>query len=136
DLELLKGIPNIPRSFLANPEDALARLLIERDRLDEAEPLVLSALDHVRADLSNDDWRVGFAEVLIGRYLLARERFAEAELRLNDGYQLLHKAGKDSRDEGRYAISTLISLYDAWHRPDRAERWRTALRQSLPATMR
>jgi serine/threonine-protein kinase len=103
--------------------NALGRFLSERARCDEAEPLLREGLDVLRRE-APEHRTTTEAKRLLGYCLGELERFAEAEDWLVQSYQAMRAAG-DARTMS--ALENLVSLYDAWGKPEQAETYRSLL---------
>ncbi|NOT31485.1 MAG: tetratricopeptide repeat protein, partial [Planctomycetes bacterium] len=107
-------------------------ILLARDDLDGAEPL-LAELVEVRERIQPlDEWRLASARQLYGRCLARLERYAEAESQLLKACETLahHPEALPSAATG--ARTGILALYAAWDQAEpgqsiaaRAERWQT-----------
>ena len=75
----------------------------------------------------SDDWQRCFADSLLGASLAGEKKYAAAEPMLFDGYR-----GMDARKEkiavpDRYhldrARESIVQLYQAWGKPEKAAKW-------------
>jgi hypothetical protein len=68
---------------------------------------------------------------MLGQALLGQQRYGDAELLLEQGYEgMKQRADKISpahRSRLTEALERLVHLYDAWNRPVQAARWRKEL---------
>jgi len=70
----------------------------------------------------------------LGDALMGQLRYADAEpVFLLAANGILTGSGF-AEDEKRLAIGRVISLYDAWGKPDKAAEWRAKLPKEAPAT--
>jgi serine/threonine protein kinase len=131
---------------------ALGWVLTKTGRAKEAEPLLREGLDICRKRLPRNDWFTAHNESLLGGCLLEQRQYPQAEPFLLSGYKgLLMAAGMPPvtdhwpirPDEGlhespgapperiRQALERIISLYEAWGKPDQATVWRAKKLTSL-----
>jgi serine/threonine-protein kinase len=109
---------------------ALADFHLEQGETGVAEELVREALDVQEATLPADHWRIAYARTLLGHCLAARSQFQEAEPLLLDGYDALQTA-RGAKDRCvQKTLRRLVSLYEAWDRPDRTAAWSAVLATS------
>ncbi|MHC4427240.1 MAG: tetratricopeptide repeat protein [Planctomycetota bacterium] len=110
--------PHVPDSA-----SDLAWLLCVRGKLDEAETTLRQSLElQQRVNGPDHPWtrRTSFR---LGRCLLAQKRYAEAEPLLLYGHSGVWSAVVEN--EGlRERVQTLIDLYDAWSKPEKAAEYR------------
>jgi eukaryotic-like serine/threonine-protein kinase len=99
------------------------RLLTARGRPHEAEPVQRAALDALAASYREDDARIAEARRALGETLVAQRRFDEAEPILMASFDALRGRTGQQVQRARTARS-LVALYQAWNRPERAEAFR------------
>ena len=58
---------------------------------------------------------------------MAMERYGEAESGLLEAYEILISAPAPEQVRSNDAIKTLIELYEAWDKPDKAAEWLSKL---------
>ena len=113
---------------VARHEVGLARIYLDQGRPGAAEPLLLHALQVQRAGAGARDWRLGSTESLLGAAYTKLSRFAEAEPHLLRAFQILKvtpgSEGQETR-EARANLARLVTLYEAWGKPERAARYRS-----------
>ena len=109
----------------------LASLLLQRGETDAAGELLAEALATLRQSRPEGDWAIADAKSIWGAYLVALERFEEAESYLVESYQTIQKIEGDHTISTRAALDRIIELYDAWDRPEKAAEYRTIARASL-----
>jgi hypothetical protein len=88
----------------------------------------------IRRKIQPGDWTTFDTESILGEALLVQERFADAEPLLLSGYDGLRRRA-DAIPPGdqlrlAQAIERLVSLYEAWGKPEKATRWRDELRDA------
>lgn len=109
---------------IADALTGYSKLLMKTPRTDEAEKLARECLSIRETSLPDGDWRRASAQCLVGEALLAQRKFEQAELLLLEGLKKL-----DSQDDAPNARledvrSSLVSLYEAWEKPDKADAFR------------
>jgi eukaryotic-like serine/threonine-protein kinase len=112
---------------VAYPLLGLASVVIEEGQLKTAEEMLVECLRIRRAQLPKDDWRTALAENTLGRCLTMQGRYAEAEPYLTRSCPLVLGAPAASTHYKREALENVITLYDAWGKPERAARYREDL---------
>ena len=105
----------------------LAKLYLETDRCRLAEIELDEAIRIRRIYPDAGDWWICEAEVLRAACLTAAERYQDAEALLMPCIETLESSSGPTRNHLRRAVETVVSLYDAWDRPDDAARWRERL---------
>ena len=109
---------------------ALASVLDDRARFEEAEPLAREALDIL---LPAGHWRIALSQSVLGASLAGLRRHAEAEPLLLEGEKGLAESTEASKACKRKAVERLVALYAGWGRPADEARWRAARRDTLSA---
>ncbi len=74
-------------------------------------------------------WRGAHADSVLGACLGAVGRFEEAEPLVTGGYEGLRQAKGDAAETTRDALERVVALYEAWGRPEEAERYRASDRR-------
>jgi serine/threonine-protein kinase len=100
--------------------------LMDLGRARQAEPLLRESLDLRRRALPPGHWLIAASESALGACLVARGRFREAEGFLLHGYEGLRVSRGESHERTVEARRRLVTLYEAWNRPDRAAAWRVS----------
>ncbi len=124
------GAASARRSFgiadtsVANWLYEAARCAYRREDYDAASTHFAESLA-LQRDLDGDDhWRTVRAMIGLARALLGAERYEEAADRALEAHRhLLAQNGEDAR-EVRQARALLAQIYEAWERPEEADRWR------------
>ncbi len=127
-LHLTQAAPNAAASSVAGSEAALGRLLCESGTQEEGTRMMRDALEIRQRLLPPTHWRIGYTEALLGRCLAVQRSFTEAEPLLLRGYELLRAQRGDGREETRQTAGSLVALYKAWGKPDRAALYETQAR--------
>ena len=104
-----------------------ADLLRELGRYDQAEPLFLECIELGRDNLPTGHWLVGLYRDGYGEMLRTAGRYEEAEPHLLGGYHTLKERLGEEHPRARRSAGRLVTLYEAWDRPDEAQAWRTVL---------
>ena len=118
---------------IADALSGYAKMLTRTVRTDEAEAVARECLSIREASLPEGDWRRASAKCLVGEALLAQRKFEQAEPLLLEGLKEL-----DSQDDTPSARledvrNSLVSLYEAWEKPDKADAFRSK-RRAKPTT--
>lgn len=114
-------------SEIANSLSNIASALVESGRAAEAEPLTLEALDMAQRILPEGHWYLSVLKYLRGECLTKLERFEEAEVILLEALTDVRSALGDRHSRTRRALKSLIELYTAWERPDKAAEYQSML---------
>jgi serine/threonine protein kinase len=112
--------------LLAGDLVELSRDLVRQRKGSQAEPLLRECVA-IREKAIPDDWRRFFATSVLGHALLDQGRYAEAEPLLVAGYEGLKareaKIPAVSKTHLLDAAKEVVSLYEAWAKPERARSW-------------
>jgi serine/threonine protein kinase/tetratricopeptide (TPR) repeat protein len=128
--------PNVVPIALASALSMLGNNLMAQDKYADAEPFIRECLA-IRERELRDHWQTSSTMNLLGGCLLGQKRYTEAEallLRANDGFDR-HKATMPPTLTHRVKqnLKWLVQLYDAWGKPEKAQRWRKQSIASTPA---
>ncbi len=108
----------------------LLNALLPAGKYDVAEPLALECWT-TREKVMPGEPKTFNVESIYGACLLGLKRYAEAEPRLNSGYEGLHRfeavIPPEGRESLRKALQRLVQLYEATHQPEQATEWRARL---------
>lgn len=123
------------RSALLGPEhidtlfstNNLGLLLIDRGRNDEAGTLFAELVTRVDRAAPPEHWFRWVTRNSLARTLMNLDRPAEAEPLLLESYEALHRTLGDEHMHTRGVLANLVELYEAWDRPQDADRWRARL---------
>ncbi len=102
----------------------LAVLLLARGETPTAGVLAPQVLGILSANQPAGDWQIADAVGVLGAYLAALGRYAEAEPCLLESYHGLEAAKGPRATYTRDAARRLAELYQAWNRPQEAARYR------------
>ena len=125
---------------LATPEDStlftnplleMGLILNKAGRLHEAEAYLRQALDIRTRLLPKGNLGIGKAEGALGECLTLQKRYADAEPLLLDSYEILESTTVSNDARRTEALQRLVSLYEAWGKPQEAARYPSRL--SSPA---
>ena len=111
----------------ARASGMLGRILSTTGRAREAEPLLREALALLEPRVPRQSNPMATILGNLGDCLAAQARYAEAEPLLNESYTILkavHLPQSPMLDEAR---QRLVSLYEAWGKPQEAARYRSQL---------
>jgi serine/threonine protein kinase/predicted negative regulator of RcsB-dependent stress response len=104
----------------------LATLEYERGAFEKAREMLEPLLEKVQRALPAEHWYPGVVQGLYGRTLLALRQYAVAEQQLLEAYARLQTTLGDEHPRTQKLRGRLVELYEAWGKPDQAERYRTA----------
>lgn len=113
--------------MITYPLLGLAHIYLDTAEPEEAEPLLRRSLDIQLSSSGENHWMVGLIKSRLGRCLTELEEFEKAELFLNEGYEILVEQLGDTHDRTHTAIENLITLYDSWQKPDKADKFKNLL---------
>jgi hypothetical protein len=102
----------------------LGSVLDARGRERDAEALLRESVTGYRA-LQPPDPRLGIQLWRLGNILAKRRAFMEAEPLLLQAHEVLAQSESLNGRNARRAAESLLRLYEAWGRPDRAAEWRS-----------
>lgn len=108
---------------------ALASTLRRQQRFSEAEPLYRECLASREKNCPNA-WYTHYTRLLLGAALLGKWKYDEAEPLLISGYKGMQEREGSIRDRTKVlteSLQTLIQLFEATSRPERAAEWKTKL---------
>jgi serine/threonine protein kinase len=92
----------------------------------EAEKLLREAVRIRAENVSETHFLRASANGALGEFLTAQQRFAEAEPFLVGSYESLKKSQAANSPRLRLILLRLANLYEAWGKPEEAERYRTS----------
>lgn len=104
----------------------LGQTLMDRGRPAQADSLLQRAVQIRQQALPDDSKRIAEAQMAWGRCLIELQQYPEAESALRDAHALLRDRGNDPDVGAPRARRLLLSLYEAWGRPQQAARYRSA----------
>ncbi len=97
-------------------------------KYEEACSTLREALAIHELHLAEDNWQIQVCRSMIGETLAGQGKYAEAENLLIPSFRNLEQQAAASTASGkRYvsdARSRIVQLYDAWGKPEEAEKWR------------
>jgi tetratricopeptide (TPR) repeat protein len=131
------------RALLGNDNLGLADALcwigsarINRSKWADAEAALRESMK-IRDAKVPDAWSTFHARCLLGRSLLAQNRWSEAELLLVSGYEGLMARQFQIPDSQRAFLpgagKWIVELYERWDKPEETNRWRKRLTRSAAA---
>jgi tetratricopeptide (TPR) repeat protein/predicted Ser/Thr protein kinase len=107
-------------------------ILRERGRLDEAEALLRECVALGRQHLPTRHWLAGSHRGGYGDLLRELGRYEEAESLLLDSFHILSGELGDGHERTRRAAQRLVTLYEAWQKPEATAEWRERLQAPVP----
>lgn len=105
----------------------LAHIHLDTGKPDAAEPFLQRSLDIQLESSGEDHWKVGVIKSRLGRCFTAMDEFEKAEPFLIDGHEILSEQLGDNHNRTRTAIENLVSLYDSWEKPGKADEFKKLL---------
>ena len=104
----------------------VADVLNALGRYAESETLARESIATGTRVLGENHWRVAEARSLLGAALCGLDRYAESEQLLLESYAALDESLPARLRERRLvpAAQRLVTLYEAWGEPEKAQRWR------------
>jgi eukaryotic-like serine/threonine-protein kinase len=124
-----KPTPPADHPIIVTTQIELGRLLVDRGRAQEAEPLLRTAVASRTTRFSMTDWRVAEAQVALSRALLAMHRADEAAPLLASSAAALETAGPGVETLRREATQAAAMLEQTLPRQAQATPIRTSARQ-------
>ncbi len=116
--------------------DALGSNLLRQERHAEAEPILRECFA-IAEKAAPDDWAAFNTRSTLGASLLGQKKYAEAEPLLISGYEGLKareaKVPASGKIRIREAVQRLVTLYESWGKPEKANEWRARLPKSADA---
>jgi len=129
-VELLRGLVEHRRAVLGDDHpdtlismSALAKGLSQQGHLDEAGSLHVEVIENAR-QVMPDHWRLAMMLSSYGDCLVQLERYDEAEGVLTESRRKLEETFGQDDPRTSKVTDQLVTLYEAWGRPDAANRWR------------
>ncbi|MGE4198959.1 MAG: tetratricopeptide repeat protein [Phycisphaerales bacterium] len=102
----------------------LGLLLVATNRADEALPLFQHAVAGIDQMLGPTHWMAGAGRTFLGECLTALHRFDDAEKTLLQSHAMLTQSLGPAHDRTKTAADKLVKLYEAWNKPEDADKWR------------
>jgi serine/threonine protein kinase/tetratricopeptide (TPR) repeat protein len=115
------GHPDVAASLAA-----LGECVLKLARYEEGAALLRECVT-IRGQVMPDHWLRYNTMSVLGEALTGSEEFAEAESFLLESYARLSEHPQAPRDNQTAALKRIISLYEAWGKPDEAASWQSKL---------
>ena len=103
-------------------------VLIRNGRADEAEPLILRAIQICEAVVGPDHWRTARARSALGQALSLQARYEEAEPHLIDSFSILSAERGNDHALTQLALERIVSHYNTVGDAANAGRYRFLLK--------
>jgi serine/threonine-protein kinase len=110
--------------MLAALLQVLGLSLVDQGRAREAEPALRESLRLRQAALPADHWLIASSESALGACLTSLRRFPQAEALLLHAQRRLLASLGPGHERTLEARRRLVSLYEAWGKPERADPYR------------
>jgi predicted negative regulator of RcsB-dependent stress response len=106
----------------------LGRVLVEQNKLDEAEPLLQQALTIFREHVANRPALGAQAANWLGTIQLARKDYPKAQTLLRSGSdEFFAPTAEMTPNERRVAVGHIVNLYQALGKPEETAAWQKKL---------
>ncbi len=119
--------PSVDELVLASALALLGDCLLGQGKFSEAEPVLRESLT-IRDQKQPKHWSRFNTQTLLGAALAGQKKYAEAEPLLLSGYEGLKAREKQIPEPKRRSLGEaaerLMKLYDAWGKPNEADKWR------------
>lgn len=109
----------------------LAHIHLDTDEPKKAEPFLRRSLEIQLESSGENHWMVGVIKSRLGRCLTAMNQFKEAEQFLIEGHEILAEQLGETHERTHTAIENLVSLYDLWEKPDKADEFKNLLAEDF-----
>ncbi len=108
---------------------SLGRLYMQLGKPRQAEPLLREALDRAARvrRWGDNGYRVARTRAVLGECLLQMERYDDAQNELLAAVERLEQQPGPRHRGVRPVIESLVTLYQAWGKPEEAAQWRAEL---------
>ncbi len=113
--------------FIARPLTRLGWALVELHRYEEAEPLLVEALQIREKRKPPGHWKTAKTKSILGSCYVGLGRFEGAEPLLRDSYPLIAQARGSDHRRSQQALQRILDLYEVWGKPEQAAQYRTIL---------
>jgi serine/threonine-protein kinase len=131
-LRLLENSVGTDHQYVASTLTELGAVLTEKGAPDEAAPLLQRAIAIRTADYALDNPLVAATNTVYAHTLAGLGRYQEAERLLLDNYPNLAENDGPMDRRTRRALGWTVSLYEAWNKPEQADRYRQLLSSGAP----
>ncbi len=129
-VEIEREYPVVNQPAHATKLSLLGKVLIEQNKLDDAEAVLTAAMDIWQERVGPENIRMAETQRLLGRCLLRQGRAAEAEELLASSYPILERQYGSQGLPVRETLADLIAVCDALGQPERAAHWRAELHKA------
>jgi len=115
--------------YVANAMKNLAAALVRKGDYESAQELFRQALGIQRKTFAEQSWQVATTKLLLGASYIEEKRYQEAEALLLEAFPIIEKAFSISHPRTQAAVKSLISLYEAWGKPEKAAEYSFLLKK-------
>jgi tetratricopeptide (TPR) repeat protein len=131
-LQLFENSLAPDHQYVASALTELGSVLTELGLPQEAEPLLLRAVDIRTQDYPSTHPLVAATNTVYGHALAGLGRYDDAERLLIDNLPYLTPATGGADRRSRRALAWTVSLYEDWGKPEEADRYRQQVLPSKP----
>jgi serine/threonine-protein kinase len=131
-IAIYRGAYGPRHQFVAVALSNLSGVYQQRKQYPKAEELLRQAIAIYGETLAPDHVNTGIGRIKLGRILLRAGRFAEAAKETLAGYDILIKQTDPAISFLNAARKDLVAAYDSMGQPEKAERFRAELADTLP----
>ncbi|MFN8653837.1 MAG: serine/threonine-protein kinase [Gemmatimonadales bacterium] len=128
---IYRGAYGEKHQFVAVALSNLSGVYQQRKEYPQAEALLREAIGIYQGILSPEHVNVGIGHIKLGRVLLRSKRYAEAVRETTQGYDILIKQADPMVSFLKAARKDLVAAYDSLGTPDKGERYRRELADTL-----
>jgi serine/threonine-protein kinase len=132
-VEIYRGAYGEKHQFVAVALSNLSGVYQQRKEYPRAEALLREALDIYAGILSPEHVNVAIGHIKLGRVLLRSKRYTEAIAETSHGYDILVKQADPAVSFIKAARKDLVAAYDSLDQPEKAEKYRRELADTLAA---
>ena len=105
----------------------LGSLYLELKRYDEAERLLIPALETNRRLYGNEIASTYFSIDSVAKLYREQNHYEKAESLFLEAEDIARQLFGDNHVSTKESVQNLITLYEAWNKPDKAKEWRAKL---------
>jgi eukaryotic-like serine/threonine-protein kinase len=115
--------------YVANAMKNLAAALVRKGDYGAAEELFHGAIEIQRKTFAEESWQIASTRLLLGGCYMENKRYEEAEVLLVKAFPIIEKAFGLNHARTQAAVKSLVALYEAWGKPDKAAEYSALLKK-------